>query len=117
MFFLNHNNILNLLKNKTICNFSKNKIHPILLASEFHAKFEKIHPFEDGNGRLGRIIINLILLETGYPPLIIRKLSRQKYFSALDAYDKGHHDKFERFLLERIEETFEKFFRIYIKYL
>ncbi len=96
---------------------NKNKIHPLRLATEFHARFESIHPFEDGNGRTGRVLLNAILLEQDYPPLIIRKTARIAYFSSLEAYDKGYKDKLERFLLDKIKGTFEKFFMIYVKYL
>ena len=96
---------------------NKNKIHPLRLATEFHARFESIHPFDDGNGRTGRILLNAILLEHNYPPLIIRKTARIAYFSSLEAFDKGHKDKLERFLLDKIKDTFEKFFKIYVKYL
>lgn len=96
---------------------NKKKIHPLKLASEFHAKFEKIHPFEDGNGRVGRVLLNAILIENSYPPLIIRKTSRISYFSALEAFDNGHKDKLERFLLEKIKKTFNNFFKVYVKYL
>ena len=96
---------------------NKNKIHPLRLATEFHAQFERIHPFDDGNGRTGRILLNAILLEHNYPPLIIRKTSRIAYFSSLEAFDKGHKTKLERFLLDKIKDTFEKFFKVYVKYL
>jgi len=96
---------------------NKYKIHPLRLASEFHARFEKIHPFEDGNGRTGRILLNAILLEFNYPPLIIRKIARVAYFSSLEAFDKGHKGKLERFLLDKIKKTFNNFFKIYVKYL
>jgi Fic family protein len=96
---------------------NKDKIHPLRLASEFHAMFESIHPFDDGNGRTGRILLNAILLEHNYPPLIIRKTARIAYFSSLEAFDKGYKGKLERFLLDRIKDTFEKFFKIYVKYL
>ena len=96
---------------------NKEKIHPLRLASEFHARFERIHPFDDGNGRTGRILLNAILLEHNYPPLIIRKTARIAYFSSLESFDKGHKDKLERFLLEKIKDTFEKFFKVYVKYL
>ena len=96
---------------------NKNKVHPLTLASEFHAKFERIHPFDDGNGRVGRIILNAILLEHNYPPLIIRKTARIAYFSSLEAFDKGYKIKLERFLLDKIKDTFEKFFKVYVKYL
>lgn len=96
---------------------NKEKIHPLKLASEFHARFERIHPFEDGNGRVGRVLLNAILLENNYPPLIIRKTSRIAYFSALEAFDKGYKEKLERFLLEKLKKTFNNFFKVYVKYL
>ncbi|MBU2576682.1 MAG: Fic family protein [Nanoarchaeota archaeon] len=97
--------------------FNKNEIHPLKLASEFHARFESIHPFDDGNGRTGRILLNTILLEQNYPPLIIKKTTRIAYFSSLEAFDKGYKDKLERFLLNKIKDTFEKFFKVYVRYL
>lgn len=96
---------------------NREKIHPLRLGTEFHARFEKIHPFEDGNGRVGRVLLNAILLENNYPPLIVRKASRIAYFSALEAFDNGHKDKLERFFLEKLKDTFEKFFKVYVKYL
>jgi len=96
---------------------NKNKIHPLRLATEFHARFERIHPFEDGNGRTGRVLLNAILLENNYPPLIIRKTARVAYFSSLEAFDKEYKGKLERFLLDKIKKTFNNFFKIYVKYL
>ncbi|HLC32145.1 MAG TPA: Fic family protein [Candidatus Nanoarchaeia archaeon] len=96
---------------------NKDKMHPLRLAAEFHAKFERIHPFDDGNGRTGRIFLNAILLEHKYPPLIIRKTARIKYFSSLEAFDNGHKAKLERFFLDKIKDTFKKFFKIYVQYL
>ncbi len=95
----------------------KEKEHPIRIASEFHGRFERIHPFEDGNGRVGRVLINAILLENKYPPLIIRKTMRSSYFSALEANDKGYKPKLERFILDKFERTFNNFFKIYVKYI
>lgn len=96
---------------------NKNKIHPIKLAALFHGRFEQIHPFEDGNGRVGRFLINVILIKRKYPPLIIRKSQRIKYLKALDNFDHKHSDTLERFILERFKETYEKFFEIYVKYI
>ena len=98
-------------------NNSKQKIHPIKLAAIFHSRFEQIHPFEDGNGRTGRILINAILLEHNLPPLIIRKTMRTTYFSALEASDKGHTLVLERFIIDKFKKTFNNFFKIYVKYL
>jgi len=70
-------------------NKHKNKIHPLALALFFHHKFENIHPFSDGNGRTGRLLLNLILLQHHYPPLIIPKALREKYLQVMSAADKG----------------------------
>jgi len=91
-------------------------IHPLERAAIFHGKFERIHPFEDGNGRVGRFLINVILVSNGYPPLIIRKTSRIAYMSSLSAFDSGYEDKFKRFLLQKFKETYRKFFEVYVKY-
>jgi len=96
---------------------NKDKVHPLKLASDFHGKFERIHPFEDGNGRVGRILINIMLLENGYPPLIIRKTTRPAYFNALAAFDSNYKNKLEWFLIEKFKDTFKKFFKVYFEYL
>ncbi len=98
-------------------NQNKQILYPLKLASEFHGKFEQIHPFEDGNGRVGRILINAILLEHKFPPLIIRKTMKLSYFNSLEAFDNNHKEKLERFLIEKLEKTFKNFFEIYVKYL
>lgn len=68
---------------------NENKMHPLALVILFHHKFENIHPFSDGNGRTGRILMNLILLSKGYPPLIIPKTKREEYLSVMSEADKG----------------------------
>ena len=92
------------------------KFHPLYLAAIFHAKFEQIHPFADGNGRVGRILLNSILMNKGYPPLIIRKSSRAAYFKALDAFDHKQEVPIVRFMLKQYKDTFKKFFKIYVKH-
>jgi Fic family protein len=59
-------------------------MHPIERAAELHTRFVKIHPFVDGNGRTGRLLLNFELLKMGYPPAIIRKEDRLAYYDALD---------------------------------
>ena len=61
---------------------------PLALA-DLHSSFERIHPFIDGNGRTGRLVLNLILVRLGFPPSIIFKASRNRYLTALDRADKG----------------------------
>jgi len=98
-------------------NKNKEKMHPIKLASLFHGKFEEIHPFEDGNGRVGRFMINIILVRNKYPPLIVRKSQRIAYLKALENFDRKHTDTLQRFILERFKETYKKFFEIYVRYI
>lgn len=63
---------------------------PVAVAiAERHAAFERIHPFLDGNGRTGRLLLNLVLVRLGYPPAIIQKRERPRYLEALDRADHG----------------------------
>ncbi len=60
------------------------KMHAVELAAEAHYRFVTIHPFTDGNGRTGRLLMNLILMMKGYPPAIIRKNDRLAYIKSLE---------------------------------
>lgn len=68
--------------------------NPILLAAEFHYRFIRIHPFDDGNGRIVRILMNFILMQYGYPPVIIKTEDKGNYFSALQQADSGMIEPF-----------------------
>ena len=61
--------------------------HPVIITSVFHHRFTRIHPFDDGNGRLGRLLLNFILMEQGYAPLILTVSEREAYIAALRAGD------------------------------
>lgn len=71
-------------------NDNKKTLHTFVLASIFHHKFEKIHPFFDGNGRTGRMLMNAILLNESYPPCIVRKKNRPEYLDVLSKADKAN---------------------------
>lgn len=66
---------------------SKGTLSAIELASLFHYRYIRIHPFEDGNGRIARLLVNYILLQKGYPMIIIRSDERRNYISALNRCD------------------------------
>ena len=68
------------------CNLTKDKRHPIERAALFHLNFEGIHPFIDGNGRTGRLILNLMLMQCGYPPVNIKFADRKRYYDCFDSY-------------------------------
>ncbi|CDW92600.1 MULTISPECIES: Fic family protein [Thiomonas] len=59
-------------------------LHPVARAAEFHTRFVEIHPFVDGNGRTGRLLMNAVLMQDGYPPAVIRAENRPAYYDALD---------------------------------
>ncbi|MBY0217893.1 Fic family protein [Paenibacillus illinoisensis] len=67
----------------------KEKLHPIQLAAILHHKLVAIHPFTDGNGRVSRLAMNLILMKNGFPPAIIRNENREEYYTALEQADHG----------------------------
>ena len=72
---------------KLVAEFVGNKkMHPIERAALFHLKFEGVHPFVDGNGRTGRLIMNLMLMQAGYPPINVKYSDRKRYYEAFDGY-------------------------------
>lgn len=78
-------------------------------AAYFHAKFENIHPFADGNGRTGRLVMNYFLLLHGHPPIIIHEEDRKEYYSALEAWDERQElEPLTEFLKRQTAKTWEK---------
>ena len=69
---------------------NKGKYPPLVLAAVVHNQFENIHPFRDGNGRVGRLLLNNVLLKHGLPPLNIELKHRREYYAALQAYENSH---------------------------
>jgi Fic family protein len=67
----------------------KDVMHPVQLAAEFHYKFVCIHPFDDGNGRVARLIMNYILLKNNYPLVVIKSVDKENYLTALQKADTG----------------------------
>ncbi|WP_051315374.1 Fic family protein [Algoriphagus terrigena] len=82
-------------------------VNPILLAAEFHYRFIRIHPFDDGNGRMARILMNFILIHFGYPPLIIKTEDKQNYFSALRQADAGMIEPFFEYITSNLIRSLE----------
>lgn len=81
------------------------KTHPLELASEFHARFEQIHPFNDGNGRTGREILNTMLGLAGYPRAIINLENRESYIALLERVQLNkEYKKFSKFIYHCLEK-------------
>lgn len=80
-------------------------LHPIVKASIFHHRFVWIHPFFDGNGRTVRLLFNLLLMKEGYPPSIILKNDRKKYYDALNKANNGDYSKLVLLVLQAVERS------------
>ena len=61
--------------------------------AQLHTEFESVHPFIDGNGRIGRVINNYLLIREGFPPIIVRNKEKESYYSALRSFDDSHNSK------------------------
>lgn len=85
--------------------------HPIVFAAKLHQEFVYIHPFVDGNGRVARLLMNMALLQDGYPIVVIPPICRSEYITALE---KGHENEnvFIQFIMERVVESQRDYIRL-----
>ncbi len=95
---------------------NRRKIHPLILAFDFHLRYEEIHPFRDGNGRTGRLILNKILMQNGYPPMIVYKENKRSYFNAIEKARNGRKKKYYQFMLEQMDKSYDYFLKLLEKY-
>jgi len=96
---------------KTLLTWNKKNskiMYPLQRAFDFHLQYESTHPFRDGNGRTGRLIMNKILLQNNYPPIIIYKDNKQAYFNSIKSAREGDKKKYYQFMLEQTKKTYEQ---------
>jgi len=87
------------------------ELHPLIIASEFHYRFVRIHPFDDGNGRMARILMNLILMRYEFPPVIIKTTDKVNYFKNLQLADGGNMNAFYLYIGEQLISSEELFLK------
>lgn len=88
-------------------------LHPVERGALLHSKFVGIHPFIDGNGRTSRLLLNLELMKSGYPPVIIRVENRLAYYNALDrAHTTGAYDDFIELVSAEVEASLDLYLSV-----
>ena len=90
---------------------NKSNLHIIELAALLHHKLVYIHPFFDGNGRTSRIIMNLLLMQYGFPLVIILKNDRKKYYNVLSQADKENYKPLVQFIAQSVERSLDLYLK------
>ena len=98
--------------NELLHNYAESDEHIITKLARFHIEFEVIHPFIDGNGRTGRLLVNLELMKAGFPPIDIKFTDRLAYYNAFDEYHVKHNlsameNLFASYVNERLDMYLE----------
>lgn len=85
-------------------------LHPVERAARVHGEFVKIHPFTDGNGRTSRLLMNLVLMQSGFPATVIEVEQRLAYYEALDtAHCTGDYSSFIALVVDSVKRSFEPY--------
>lgn len=85
-------------------------LHPVERAARVHGEFVKIHPFTDGNGRTSRLLMNLVLMQSGFPATVIEVEQRLAYYEALDtAHCTGDYSSFITLVTDSVKRSFEPY--------
>ena len=92
------------------------KIHPLILAFDFHKRYEYIHPFLDGNGRTGRLIMNKILMSGGYFPMIVFNENKLSYFNSMQKARQNEGKKYYKLMLSQAEKTYDLILDTILRY-
>jgi Fic family protein len=94
-------------------NSNEKRLSDEVLATLFHHRFVWIHPFFDGNGRTVRLVMNLLLMRSGFPPAIILKIDRKKYYDALNQANNGSYSKLLLLMIQAVERSLDIYLSIY----
>lgn len=95
---------------RLVAESAEDRRHPIHSAALFHLRFEGVHPFVDGNGRTGRLVLNLALMRHGYPPINVKYADRRRYYDCLEAYYRDDDaEPMVRLVVECVEERLKQY--------
>ena len=84
---------------------AEHELHPVELAAQAHHRLVAIHPFVDGNGRIARLVMNLVLFRYGYPPTVILRANRLQYYQVLMQADSGRQEPLANFVGKAVERS------------
>lgn len=87
-------------------------MHPVELAAVLHHRLVHIHPFFDGNGRTSRLVMNVVLMQAGFPLVVILKHDRKKYYRTLGEADKGNYAPFVHFIAQAVQRTLDIYLKV-----
>ena len=102
------------LMDEYIQNIEQLKLQTVKKASFIHHEFVRLHPFIDGNGRVARLITNFFLMRNGYPPIVIQKEDRKKYYKTLKKADLGDLSDFASFIARSVNESIQYYLSSFI---
>jgi len=85
----------------------KNELHPVALAALLHYKFVRIHPFDDGNGRISRLLMNYVLYANDLPPVVVKSADKKNYLFALNQADAGDINAFVEYIARQLVWSLE----------
>lgn len=91
---------------------SAKKLDPVELAALAHHRLVHIHPFADGNGRTARLLMNLLLMQRGYPLVTILKNDRKKYYNVLDQADRGNQGPMVQLIAQAVERSLNLYLKV-----
>ena len=91
---------------------SRKVLHPVELAAVLHHRLANIHPFFDGNGRTSRLVMNVVLMQAGFPLVVVLKNDRKKYYRTLGDADKGNYVPFVRFIAQAVQRTLDIYLKV-----
>jgi Fic family protein len=101
------------LMEEMIKDMAKIRAHRVVVATYLHHRLVEIHPFSDGNGRVARLMMNLLLMRSRFPPVVLKKEDRKKYYECLKRADRGNLGPFANFIGKAMDESLTLYISIF----